>query len=456
MKFSTPQNDGRPASLFLKAAFTQVDNSPLILFRIIFGFLLLYSAITKMLSGYISDVFIKPPFTFNFIGFDFLQPLPGNGMYWYFGAMAVLSLLVMVGGWYRFAIIGHTLLWVGIYLMQKSYYNNHYYLILLLSFLLIFMPAHRYCSLDVKRGAVAPTLTCPQWVSWLFIGQVAIVYFYAGIAKLNPDWLSGRFLATQLSKTGTQPIIGALFKHHLFHLLVSYGGVAFDLLIVPLLLWPATRRFAFLFSCFFHLFNAYTLRIGIFPYLSIALLLFFLNPAAVGRFFFRRRTPVVARPLQPAGNLLHHKLIVCACALYLFIQLVLPMRSWFYPGNVDWTEEGYRMSWKMMSRTKTGRIHFKVIDPVTRQQWIVDPATTFPGYHARYVAVLPDFAWQYAQHLQKEFTARGYPNAQVYAIGSVSLNRRAPRPLIDSTVNLAAVKWQPFSHATWILPFEQK
>jgi hypothetical protein len=66
----------------------------------------------------------------------------------------------------------------------------------------------------------------------------------------------------------------------------------------------------------------------------------------------------------------------------------------------------------------------------------------------------PDIIWQYAQRLKKDFTKKGYPQVQVFAIGQVSINRQAPRPLIDSTVDLAAIPWQLFSHASWITEYQ--
>ena len=111
------------------ALFRQQDNSALVIFRVSFGFLLFCHCISFLWQGKVFNNFIEPPFTFTYIGFEFLQPLSGNGMYFYFGLMAALALLIMLGAWYRFSMIGFTVLWTAIYLMQKSGYNNHYYLI---------------------------------------------------------------------------------------------------------------------------------------------------------------------------------------------------------------------------------------------------------------------------------------------------------------------------------------
>ncbi len=440
---------------FSDRLFKEVDNSPLIAFRIILGALLLYHITDALLNGTVYNNFIQPPFTFNFIGFDFLQPLPGPGMYFYFGLMAILALLIMAGAWYRLSMAGFTLLWTGLYLMQKSGYNNHYYLVLLVCFLMIFMPANRYYSLDAKRNVVGKKLSCTQWIPWIFIAQVAIIYFFAATSKLSADWFSGKFIAIQFTGLSTRHIFGILYSQKWFQLSVCYGGFVFDLLIVPLLLWRKTRYAAFLLSCLFHLFNSFTFGIGIFPYLSIALNLFFLPPEKVRRFFFKNKPPFVNHGNHVILKSINRQLVMYALSVYLFIQVLLPLRSLFFPGNVFWTEEGYRMSWKMMLRTKSGKIHFKVIDPGSGKIWIIDPSKIFTPSHVMWLAISPDIIWQYAQRIKKEFAGRGLTHVEVYAIDSVSLNRGPYMPLVNPAVNLAAVKWHPFSHSEWIIPFKQ-
>ena len=134
-----------------KWLFTRIDNSALIVFRMLFGLLLAIEAIGAIFTGWVRRAFIEPDFTFNFIGFDFLQPLPGNGMLWYYAVMGLFGIFVMLGFKYRLSIFMYTIMWAAVYLMQKSSYNNHYYLLMLLCFLMILLPAHRYASVDVWR-----------------------------------------------------------------------------------------------------------------------------------------------------------------------------------------------------------------------------------------------------------------------------------------------------------------
>ncbi len=429
--------------------FQPVDNSPLIVFRIIFGFLLFYHCTSILFDGTLYNNFIQPAFTFTYIGFEFLQPLPGNGMYWYVGLMALLAILIMLGAWYRFAMAAFSILWTGLYLMQKSGYNNHYYLMLLLCWIMVFLPANRYFSIDVKRKAVAEADNCYRYCIWIFIAQVAIVYFFAAMSKFSADWFSGKFIAIQFSRLSSHRVVGIIYSQKWFQLLVCYGGFLVDLLIVPLLLWRRTRRYAFLVSCIFHLFNSFTFRIGIFPYLSIALNLFFFHTKQIRRFFFKRRIPASNWSFSQREHS-GHTLVLYVLGIYFFFQLMLPMRSLLFPGNVFWTEEGYRLSWKMMMRTKSGSVYFKVVDPVSHKVWKEDPAKIFNLNQLMWLSISPDIIWQYAQRLKKEYHKKGITNAEVYAIGAVSLNRNQPMPLVDTTANLALIKWQPFRHAEWI------
>ena len=111
------------------------------------------------------------------------------------------------------------------------------------------------------------------------------------------------------------------------------------------------------------------------------------------------------------------------------------------------------MSWKMMLRTKSGSIYFKVVDPVSKKIWKIQPSKIFAPSQVMWLAISPDIIWQYAQRIKNDFAKKGFTNVQVYAIGSVSLNRSAPKPLVNPATDLAKVKWHPFKHSDWIMPF---
>ena len=163
--------------------FTQIDNSALIIFRVFFGFLIAAEGFGAILTGWVRRTLVEPKFTFNFIGLDFLQPLPGNGMYFYFAIMGTFGVLVMLGYRYRCSMIGYTLMWAGVYFMQKSSYNNHNYLLLLLCIIMSILPAGNYFSVDVKQNPALKKIAMPRWCELIIIIQLWIVYTYASVAK---------------------------------------------------------------------------------------------------------------------------------------------------------------------------------------------------------------------------------------------------------------------------------
>lgn len=427
-----------------------VDNSPLIIFRIIFGLLITAEAWGAIMTGWVRRAFIEPDYFFPFIDFSWLHPLPGNGMYYYFIVMGIFGVMVMLGWYYRFAIISFTVMWTAVYLMQKTHYNNHYYLLVLLSALMAIVPAHQYKSLDVVRKPEIRSSTCPQWSLWIFVAQISIVYVYASVAKMYPDWIAAKPVGIWFEAKKNYFLIGPLLEQRWFQYAVSYGGILFDLLIAPGLLWKRTRKVAFGFSVFFHLFNSAVFQVGIFPYMAIALGVFFFEPHVIRKFFFKRKTTS-----EITTNYAVKPLLIYVFVLYFIGQALLPLRHWMYSGSPLWTEEGHRLSWRMMLRVKSGYVRFRVIDPKTNKEWNINPREYVTSKQATQIAAKPDFCWQFVQLLKEDFTKKGHPDVEIYAAGEVNLNRNSSRPLYNPEVNLSKVKWSKFGHANWLLPFQQ-
>lgn len=395
-------------------------------------------------DGWVKRNLIDPEFTFSHIGFEWLQPLPGNGMYWYFAAMALTGMMVMTGWKYRFAMTTHTLLWTGVYIMQKTSYNNHYYLLVLLCTIMIFLPANANFSIDSRRNPKIRTSFMPAWCRYVFIGQMAIVYTFAAIAKLYPEWMNGTFTGSMLRATANEYGI-ALFKEHWFHVFIAWAGFAFDLLLVPLLLYKRTRPFALATAVIFHLFNSLTLDIGIFPYLSLAMLLFFL-PAETFSLYKNNE------PQQPvAGS--HNKAVVWLLGGYFALQLFLPLRHHLIKGDVLWTEEGHRLSWRMMLRKRSGYIQFKLKDKADGKEWLYDLRKHLTPLQIKNMQTKPDMIWQTAQFIKKEYRDKGTYVA-IYVTSRVSVNKLPDRLLVDPNVDMADTEWDYLFHNNWILTYE--
>ena len=429
--------------------FKQVDNSALVVFRAFFGLLISIEAFGAVLTGWVRRILIEPDFTFNFIGFEFLQPLPGNGMLWYYGVMGVFGVFVMLGFRYRLSIIVYTIMWSAVYLMQKSSYNNHYYLLMLLSFIMCFLPAHRWFSVDAKIKPSLSSISMPRWVWVVIVLQLWIVYTYASVAKFYPDWLDGSFPALLMRSKADYWLVGEFLQQGWIRYAIAYFGLLFDLLIIPLLLWRKTRVPVFLAAIFFHLFNSFIFHIGIFPYMSLAFCIFFFPTEKINRFFLlnKKKHYEGDEVIVPS----YRNFLIGAMSVWFLIQVSLPLRHWFFKDDVLWTEEGHRLSWRMMLRGKSGRVSFKVVEKGTSDTIFVDKKDYLSRKQQRAITSKPDLIWQFAQRIEEKYAEQG-KEVEVYVDGKISVNGGPYKPLIDPEVNLAAEKWQHFGHHDWILP----
>jgi len=428
--------------------YKRVDNSALIVFRVIFGFLITAEAWGAIATGWITHTLLEGDFTFNFIGFDFLQPLPGDGMYYYYGLMGLFGVFVMLGFKYRFSVIAYGLMWTCVYLMQKSSYNNHYYLLMLLLGIMACLPAHRYLSLDVKFNPKLKKISMPRWVYIIIIAQLWIVYTYASIAKIYPDWLDASMAAQLMAARKDYWLVGDFLQQNWVHWSIAYVGILFDGLIIPALLFKPTRKVAFFISIFFHLFNSFIFHIGIFPYMSLAFTLFFFPAETVRNIFLKGKELYSGNEIIKPKT---YKPIVALFGLYFVIQIALPLRHWIIKDDVLWTEEGHRLSWRMMLRSKGGRISFKVIDKKTGLEQSFNYRKTLSRKQQRVVATKPDVIWQFCQRIKEDFAKEGKEVA-IYVNCKIKVNDSDFHTLIDPKVDMAAASWDYFWHNEWILP----
>lgn len=431
-----------------RCLFKRIDNSPLIVFRIIFGLLIIAQSWGSILTGYIKNRILPAKVTFNFIGFDFIQPLPGNWIYVFYFVMGVFGVGVLLGYKYRVSIAGFTLMWIYTYLMQKVGYNNHYYLLILLSIFMWMAPANRYFSIDVKNNPTLQKLSMPRWISLFIILQMGIVYTFAAVAKIYPDWLEGRVATILMTGKVHYPIIGSLLQDNWVIEFITYFGIFFDLLITPLMLWKRTRTVTFCIAIFFHLFNSIVFQIGIFPYLALGLFIFFFPTKIIHSYFLKKK------PFYEEGKIeLPHyrKVLLSFLGIWFIIQLFLPLRHWFIKGNVLWTEEGHRLSWRMMLRTRSGHSTFRVVDKKTGESTFIKKSDYLTNRQIIATATKPDIIWQFSQYLKKEYAAKGVDVA-IYVKAWVSINRHKEQLLIKPEVDMGQVRWNYFFHNDWLMP----
>ncbi|PKP16557.1 MAG: hypothetical protein CVU07_06520 [Bacteroidetes bacterium HGW-Bacteroidetes-23] len=437
----------------LKKAFEPIDNSPLILFRITMGLLIAAESIVAIFTGWVKKNLIDPTISIPHIGFDFLVPLPGYGMYVYFSIMGILGIFIMLGFKYRYSLGLYTILWTSVYLMQKASYNNHYYLLILVCLIMLFLPANQYASLDAKKNPIIKSLTMPRWCSWVMICQMTIVYFFATFAKFYPDWLDGTFTGILFSNLSNFPVLGSVFTEKWFHVFIAYAGIFFDGLIIPALLWKKTRNIAFVASLLFHLFNSVTLQIGIFPYFALSFIVFFYSPETIRHIFFKKKPQLQTEDLSKHYS--YSNVITYFFIPFFIIQLILPIRHFFIKGDVLWTEEAHRLSWRMMLRQKNGITHFKVIDKNTNQELPYNIVEKLTRKQLGLVSSKPDGMWQMAQHIKKEFAEQGI-EVSIYIDSKLSVNNKPYKTFIDPTVDFAEAEWNYFGHNEWIVLYDKE
>ncbi len=434
----------------ISSLFRPVDISSIVFVRIALGLLLSVKVGSYLITGYIDQIWLEPDFHFTYYGFHWVKVLPANYMYTLVTGVSVSALFIALGLFYRISTIVFFLGFSYLFLLDQAVYLNHYYLVIIVSFLIIFIPAHRYFSIDsliwpkIKRNHIS------SWCLWILMFQIGLVYFYGGIAKLNLDWLQGWPMWLWIDDS----IIDAHANKYLFVYVISYFGLLFDLFIVPLLLYRRTRIYAFILVIVFHMSNKVLFDIGIFPYMSIVLTTIYFSPGWPRKIF--RKSLITDnlpdyKPLNPESLNKPQKLLLIMLTVFVVFQVLFPLRHILYPGNVSWTEEGHNFAWHMKLRDKNGSIKYQIRDPKTGNSWDLNPEIYLTERQRRKLATRPYLAIQFAHYIEKQFKDMGYENVEVRTRARVSLNGRKKQLIIDPNTDLTMYS-DSLMPAEWILP----
>ncbi|WP_370088841.1 HTTM domain-containing protein [Ekhidna sp.] len=451
--------------------------APLAVFRIFFGLMMFVSIIRFWGNGWIKKLYIEPSFFFSYYGFEWVKPL-GGYTYLLFIICGLAALAVAIGYRYRLSIVTFFLSFTYIELMDKTTYLNHYYFISLLSFLMIFLPAERYFSRDASQKGSQQYV--PKWSVDSIKLLLCIVYFYAGLAKLNSDWLF-RAMPLKIWLPGKYdvPILGDFLHQEWVIYAFSWGGVIYDLCIPFLLLWRRTRLFAFAMVIIFHMLTRVLFPIGMFPYIMIVSALIFFD-ARVNERIIEAINKIISVISSATRNLLSKgesiykedrslttfemtsksnsprtpKWKLTLLTIFFVIQLLLPWRYLLYPGELFWTEEGFRFSWRVMLMEKAGYANFKIIDRTNNEIFYIDNSDFLTSFQEKQMSFQPDFVLEYAHYLRDHFAAQG-KEVEVYVESHAALNGRRSQPFIDPSVDLAKQQ-ESFKHKNWILPFKDE
>jgi hypothetical protein len=433
-----------------------VDAASLAAFRIGFGLLMLALVLRFFVHGWIPEYFEAPRHFFSYFGFSWVRPWPAPFMHVHFALMGLCALGIALGYRYRLSVVGFGLLFTYAHLIDKTNYLNHYYLVACVCGLLAALPLHGLWSLDARRDARLYRPQLPAWVLWALRAQFALVYLFGGLAKLKPDWLvDAQPLSIWLARHGDMPLLGPVLTQPLTAHLMSWAGALFDLSVVPLLLLRKTRPFAYVAVVVFHALTARLFQLGMFPYIMIFGSLLFLEPGWPRALLAKLGRPSTVAPASAADwrFAVGPRFVLPLVASYFALQLLLPLRHLFYPGDVCWTEQGYRFSWNVMLMEKNGAVDFRIVEPSTGRTFRASPLDYFTRYQAKMMAPQPDMVLEAAHIVAADFRARGVVDPQVFVDAFASLNGRPMQRLIDPGVDLAH-EVDGVSHKPWILPMQ--
>ncbi|MBO6517062.1 MAG: HTTM domain-containing protein [Bacteroidia bacterium] len=397
-------------------------------------------------NGWIETLFIKPSFFFHYNGFQWLPQVGDEELYLIFGLLIATSLFVALGLFYRLSLSIFLVLFTYVELLDATNYLNHHYLVVLLGVLLLISPAHKAFSLDVWRKPNLKRSHVASIYTFVLMAQIGVVYTFAGIAKLNPDWLFEAMpLRIWLPEHRDLPVIGGLLALPITAYVFSWFGALYDLTIFFWLTQRKTRLAAYSTVVVFHVITGILFNIGIFPVLMITSNLIFFRPELHERFY--RKLGYSFNPSESPTQRLS-KVLRPALMVYFTVQLLLPLRHWLYPGNVLITEEGYRFSWRVMLLEKSGLATFTVTDPKSGRSSEVDNSLYLTSFQEKQMSIQPDFILQYAHFIADQYKDR-IDDPVVTVNAHVNLNGRSSKRFIDQHANLAQIETSLHSK-TWV------
>lgn len=482
MPTETPAPDPAAARTLLgrleTAAAQPVPADSAAVFRIAYGLLVAFGSVRFLARGWVDALYLEPAHHLTYRGFEWVRPLAAPWMHLHMVALAGLGLCIAIGYRHRLAAALFVVGFAYTELIEASLYLNHYWFVTLAGVLLWLLPVGHRWSLDAARGRVAPSPVVPAGAVWALRAQVAVVYGFAGLAKLNPDWLlEAQPLRIWLADRTHLPLIGPLLDEPAVAYLASWWGALFDCTVVGWLLWRRSRPWAFAALAAFHLATAALFQIGIFPWVMILAALVFFAPDWPRRLARTARAFVagISAPARAAGadsageeGLAGSADLVGGGAggavvavgadstggggpaprvgrvrlgllgLLAVVQLALPLRHYAADGNVRWTEEGYYLAWRVMLTEKAGHLEYAVADPSTGETWTADPGLVLTDWQAAHAATRPGLIHATAHLIADHYRRQGVADPEVRADSWVTMNGRPARRLIDPDVDLAA------------------
>jgi len=344
-------------SRLARALMAPVDVASLSAFRSLFGFIMAVALLRFALRGYAHAQLVAPSLHFPYEGLAFVEVLPESLMQLLIAVLVVAAMCVGLGIYTRVSACVFACGFTYVELIDQTHYLNHYYLVALLSFLLVVLPVGRAHAVDnwLKPGDAVDTIPFAYLAALRL--QVAVVYLFAGVAKLNADWLiEAQPMRMWLAARSDLLWVGPWLAEPWFAYAASWAGAAFDLTIIPLMLSRRARRFAFGMAVLFHFATGVLFPIGVFPWLMTACLTLFFEPS------WPRFMPLAPRPGSPVRALGASRALFVLLMLHCAVQVALPLVQYRHEDST-WSYPGFNFAWRVMAMEKPGDVVFRVEEP---------------------------------------------------------------------------------------------
>lgn len=458
---------------------------PLALFRIIFGALMVLQSIKYFYLDIIQKEYVAPLVHFKWV--TWLPELPGMANYIPFTLILISAIGITLGYKFRLSSITFTVSYTYIFLIEMAGYTNHFYFILLMSFLLSLTNAHACWSFDVAQKRQIWSGYIPNWQLFILKLQVFVLYFYGGVSKFHPDWISGTVMRLKLEQFTGHSLFNPLLNNQPAALFFSYTGLIFDLFIGFLLFSKKWRYLGIYLCLFFHAFNYYILyalpltkaNIGIFPLLGAGLTLLFIDSKLPLRWIeqaqkglnklivvtFNKKMKqvdphniILMEDPNPAPALMpytpYQKYAVTGFIFIFFaIQFGVPLRRYFSPGDHLWTRQGHYFGWTMKLTTYKFKDIAVIINDRDLSKRVEVNHKDFITYKQfRKLASNPGMIVQYARFIEDYYRhIMNYPTVSIRVITQIEVNGTPKQNLVDPYADFTKVVYHPFRKNHWIL-----
>ncbi|XP_054613614.1 vitamin K-dependent gamma-carboxylase isoform X2 [Dunckerocampus dactyliophorus] len=455
------------------------DPASLGIFRCMFGMLMAIDITQERGLSHVDYKYLDGAPVCRFPLFNFLKPLPMDWMYLVYLVMFIGALGIMLGCFYRLSCLMFTSTYWYIFFLDKTAWNNHSYLYGLIGFQLTLMDANRYWSMDGLRRPAIRNAHVPLWNYTLLRTQIFIVYFIAGVKKLDADWVGGYSMSYLANHWLFDPFRVILPVELVSLLVVHGGGLILDLSAGFLLFFDATRPYAFVFVSYFHCMNSQLFSIGMFPYAMLATSPLFCYTDWPRWFFgcfpafLRGILPLTTANPQPSSSCVYqetgggraerqqtatkssklkfkHKLAAIFTVVYMLEQFFLPYSHFITQGYNNWTNGLYGYSWDMMVHSRSHQ-HVKITykDGQTGEVGYLNPGVFT---HSRRWKDHGDMLKQYATCLSELLPRYNISDPEIYFDIWVSINERFQQRIFDPRVDIVKADWSPFRPNPWLMP----